>query len=109
MKPLIWIAAGFGAGLAAYWILTNAPVPAHSTGSTDVERAARKTAGWGAKQQVSGAGSSVLGKVKEGIGNFTGNDDLAGEGIGDQVAGTVKRAAGQVAEAAGKTLHDMNL
>jgi uncharacterized protein YjbJ (UPF0337 family) len=108
MKTLLWMAGGLGLGLAAFLILT-APEPEYATGSTDVERAARKAAGWGAKQRVSGTGTGVLGKVKEGFGNVTGNDQLAGEGIGDQVAGAVKKTAGEVAQAAGQALHDLNL
>jgi uncharacterized protein YjbJ (UPF0337 family) len=46
--------------------------------------------------------------VKEGLGNLTGNPDLADEGIGDQVAGSVREGVGKVAQAAGQTLHDLN-
>jgi uncharacterized protein YjbJ (UPF0337 family) len=108
MKPWIWFSTGIGLSLAAFLILTS-PGPQAATGSDDVERAARKAAGWGAKQRVSGAGTGVMGKLKEGLGNLTGNDELAGEGIGDQVAGGLKKAAGEVAQAAGQTLHDLNI
>lgn len=105
---LPWILAGIGLGLAVYLIANPPETPAYSTGSDDVEGAAAKTAGWGAKQQVKGTGGSLVGKLKEGVGNLTGNDRLAGEGEGDQVAGTVKNTVGQVAQAAGQTLHDLN-
>ncbi len=36
---------------------------------------------------------------KEGVGNATGNDKLAGEGMFDQVAGSVMDAAGKAAYA----------
>jgi uncharacterized protein YjbJ (UPF0337 family) len=49
-----------------------------------------------------------VGKAKEVFGNATGNQDLANEGVGDQVIGAVKDAAGSVAQAAGQTLHDLN-
>ena len=106
MKTFLWLAGGLGVGLAAYLILTG---PEYATGSDTVEGAAQKAAGWGTKQRVQGAGAGLVGKVKEGLGNLTGNDDLAGRGQGDQIAGKVKDAAGQVAQAAGQTLHDLNI
>ena len=106
MKTLLWLAGGAGLGLAVYLIVT---APEHPTGSDTVEGAARDTAHWGSKQRVKGAGSGLVGKVKEGVGNLTGDDQLAGEGQGDQVAGTLKDAAGKVAQAAGQTLHDLNV
>lgn len=106
MKTFLWLAGGLGFGLAAYLILT---APQSSTSSDSVEGAARDAAGWGSKQRVKGTGDSLVGKVKEGFGNLTGNDQLAGEGQGDQVAGTIKDAAGKVAQAAGQTLHDLNI
>lgn len=107
MKSLPWILATLGIGVAAY-IVMNTPGPEYATGSDSVERAARKTSQWGSKSRIGGAGSSVLGKIKEGVGNVTGNADLSDEGVGDQVAGSVKKAAGTVAQAAGQTLHDLN-
>jgi len=107
MKAIPWIIAGAALGVAAVVVL-NASSPQHSTGLDGVEDAADRTFRWGSKQRASGAGSSILGKVKEGFGRATGDDDLAGEGIGDQVAGSLKDAAGQVAHAAGQTIHDLN-
>ena len=107
MKTLAWLAAGIGAGLAIY-LIANSPGPQYATGSDNVEGAARNAAGWGTKQRAAGLGSSVVGRVKEGLGNLTGNPDLADEGIGDQVAGNVREGVGKVAQAAGQTLHDLN-
>ena len=107
MKALPWILAGVGVGLVTYFAL-NQPGLQYATGDPDVEDAADRTAFWGSKQRVSGAGSSVFGKVKEGVGRVTGDDELAGEGAGDQLAGAVKDAAGNVAQAAGNVLHEIN-
>lgn len=107
MKTLAWLTAGVGIGLAAY-LIANAPQPEYTTGSDNLEGAARRTAGWGSGQRLRGAGSGVLGRVKEGVGNLTGNDQLANEGIGDQAAGAAERGVGKFAEAAGQTLHDLN-
>lgn len=103
-----WILAGIGLGLAAYLIANPPETPAYATGSDDVEGAAAKTSGWGTKQRFKGTGGSLLGKVKEGVGNLTGNEELADEGAGDQVVGGVKDAVGEVAQAAGQTIHDLN-
>ncbi len=107
MKALPWIIAAAGIGAAAY-VLANTPGPQAATGSDDVESAARSTSQWGSKTRVRGAGGQFLGKAKEGLGNITGNEQMANEGVGDQVAGSVKDAVGEVAQAAGKTLHDLN-
>lgn len=107
MKTFAWLAAGIGIGLATY-LIANAPEPQYATGSDNLEDAARRTAGWGTKQRATGVGSNVLGRVKEGLGNVTGNPNLADEGVGDQVAGNIREGAGKVAQAAGQTLHDLN-
>ncbi len=107
MKSLPWIIAGVGFGLAAYVIL-NQPGPQYATGSDTVEDAAGKTSLWGSKQRLKGTGGGLVGKVKEGVGNATGDDELAGEGVADQVVGEVKDTAGKVAHAVGETLHDLN-
>ena len=108
MKTLSWILAGIGIGVAITYLVNNQSTSAYVTGSDDVEDAAGKTFNWGSKQRVTGTGSSVLGKVKEGVGNLTGKDDLAAEGLVDQATGSIKDAAGQVAHAAGQTIHDLN-
>jgi len=109
MKSLPWILAGTGIGFViAYLVLTDPPAPRYATGSEHVDDAADKVAGWGVKQRFGGAGSSLAGKLKEGIGRATGNDDLAGEGVLDQAAGAVKDGAGQLAQAASETIKDLN-
>jgi uncharacterized protein YjbJ (UPF0337 family) len=107
MKSLPWILAAVGLGVAAY-IVINTPGPEYATGNDDIENAARKTSAWGSKNRITGTGTNLGGKLKEGIGNLTGNDDLAKEGVVDQVTGTLKDAAGSVAQAAGQTLHEFN-
>jgi uncharacterized protein YjbJ (UPF0337 family) len=46
--------------------------------------------------------------VKEGVGRFTGDPDLAAEGTLDKVAGRAKDAAGEFGQAAAQTIHDLN-
>ncbi len=105
MKALPWIIAGVAFGAAAYY-LANAPQPQYA--DRDVEDAANESSLWGGKQRVKGTGGSLLGKAKEGFGRATGDEDLQAEGVGDQVVGSVKDAAGKVAGAVGDTLHDLN-
>lgn len=107
MKALTWMMAGVGVGVLAYIVL-NQPGPEYASGDDDVEYAADRAALWGSKQRVYGAGRGVTGKVKEGIGRITGNDQLAGEGLADQATGAVRDIAGQAAQAVGQTVHDLN-
>ncbi len=105
MKAFPWVVAGVAIGAAVYFIL-NQPGPSYASG--DVERAANKADVWGGKQRLKGTGGSLVGKAKETLGNATGDDDLAAEGTGDQIAGDVKDAVGKVANAASDTLRDFN-
>ena len=107
MKALPWIIAAAGIAGAAY-VLSNTPGPQYATGSDSVEDAARSTSNWGSKTRLRGAGGKFVGKAKQGLGNLTGDDQLASEGVGDQIAGGVAKAAGEVAQAAGQAIHDLN-
>ena|SRR5579863_5098708 len=107
MKALTWVIAGVGASIAAYIVL-NQPGPRYATGDDDVEYAAGRAALWGSKQRISGIGGGLAGKLKEGIGRATGNEQLAGDGVTDQLAGAVKDTAGKAAQVAGQTIHDLN-
>ncbi len=107
MKALTWILAAAGISVVVY-LIVNAPSTQYASGDPDVESAANKTSAWGSRQRVTGTGGSLLGKAKQGLGNITGNDQLAGEGVVDETVGTVKDAAGQAAHAVSDTLHDLN-
>ncbi|HEV2578046.1 MAG TPA: CsbD family protein [Acidobacteriaceae bacterium] len=107
MKTIAWLAAGIGIGLAVY-LIANPPELQYATGSDNLEGAARNAQGWGMKQRATGLGRNVAGRVKEGLGNLTGNPDLADEGLGDRIEGNVREGVGKVAQAAGQTLHDLN-
>jgi uncharacterized protein YjbJ (UPF0337 family) len=107
MKGLTWVIAGVGVAIAAYIVL-NQPGPQYATGDDDVEYAADRTALWGSKQRLSGTGGRLAGRFKESLGRVTGDNQLAGEGAADQLAGAVKDTAGKVAQAAGQTIHDLN-
>jgi uncharacterized protein YjbJ (UPF0337 family) len=107
MKSLTWVIAGVGVAIAAY-IVFNQPGPQSATGDDDVEYAAGRTALWGSKERLSGTARGLAGRVKEGIGAATGNDQLADAGVGDQVTGALEDTAGKVAQSVGQTIHDLN-
>jgi uncharacterized protein YjbJ (UPF0337 family) len=107
MKSFPWILAAAGLGVAAY-VVMNTPGPEYATGNDSIEDAARRTSAWGSKNRITGTGTHLGGKLKEGIGNLTGNPDLANQGVVDQVAGSLKDATGSVAQAAGQTIHEFN-
>jgi uncharacterized protein YjbJ (UPF0337 family) len=104
MNKILWLVGGTTLALAVFAIL-NAPDPEPADG---VDRAAGKVAGWGTKQRATGAGGNLLGKVEEFAGKITGNRDVSDQGVFDQASGSVRNAVGQVAEAAGQTIHDLN-
>ena len=109
MRVFPWIVAGIGIGLGAtLLLLLNEPEAEYATGYDGVEDAARKTFRWGTKSRAKGTAESVVGAVKEGVGRITGDEQLAGEGAAERVAGDVKDAAGTAGQAVGQTIHDLN-
>src|SRR6266700_5069258 len=86
--------AGTGVKLVTI-LLFNESEPDYATGYDGVERAARKTFGWGTKKRAEGKVGSFAGAIKEGVGRLTGDDQMADEGAADRVVGNAKDAAGQ--------------
>lgn len=110
---LALLLAGGAIGAAIAVLILNSEKNAayetgYDTGYDGVDRAAGKTYGWGVKQRAEGKMASVAGAVKEGIGRFTGNEDLEAEGAVDKFAGKVKDKVGEVGTAVGQTIHDLN-
>jgi uncharacterized protein YjbJ (UPF0337 family) len=108
MKALPWVVLGVGVGAALAYVVLNEPRPQAETGWDPMENAANRAWRWGSKARVSGAGTNVAGKVKEGLGRVLGDDDLADEGVADQAVGAMKSGAGELAHAVGETIHDLN-
>lgn len=101
--------AGGAIGAAVAILIVNSDrEPQYATGYDGVERAVGKTFGWGVKQRAKGKMERVAGAVKEGVGQFTGDEDLETEGSIDRVMGKVRDAVGEVGTAAAQTLHDLN-
>jgi uncharacterized protein YjbJ (UPF0337 family) len=59
------------------------------------------------KDEVQGKFEQVKGKVKEGIGNATGNERLVDEGLDDQAAGEVQEGVGTVKRKVGETVQEI--
>ena len=108
MKTVSWIFAGVGAAAAIAYVMYNQPRMQSETGWDSVENTADRAFGWGSRSRLAGAGRNMAGRVKEGLGRFTGNANMADEGVADQAIGSVRNAAGNVAQAAGETIHDLN-
>jgi uncharacterized protein YjbJ (UPF0337 family) len=106
MKRHIWIPLAMGI-VAAYVILDRRATRCAAE-YDNLETAANKTAEWGSKQRMVGTGRGLLGRVKEGLGRLTGNDDLAGQGVVDQIAGAVQDTSGRAAHAVSDTIRDLN-
>ncbi len=103
MKTFLWILGASTLGVAAYVVFSNdsfAP-------AAGADQAEDKVGAWGAKQRTGAATNKVGGKLKQGVGKFTGDDKLKGSGLADQASGAVKDAAGKAAEAISDTLHDL--
>ena len=58
------------------------------------------------KNRVEGSFDQAKGKVKEGVGNLTGDQKLKGEGKADQAAGKVENAVGSAKDKIRETLKD---
>lgn len=56
--------------------------------------------------QVSGKMDQVAGKIKQGVGEAVGNDNLANRGVADQVKGNAKETWGNVKDAADENAAD---
>ncbi len=59
------------------------------------------------KDELNGKVDKLKGKIKEGVGNATDNDDLRGEGIADQAAGNVEEGFGKARRKVGDALHEV--
>ena len=106
MKRQVWIPLALG--IAATYFFLERRAARYAAEFDELEDAADRADLWGSRQRMAGTGRDLFGKVKEGVGRITGNDDLAGEGMIDQVTGAVQDTAGKVANAASDTIRDFN-
>ncbi|MHB1795060.1 MAG: CsbD family protein [Acidobacteriaceae bacterium] len=106
MKRQVWIPLALG--IVATYIILDRRACRYAAEYNELDEAADRTDLWGSRQRIAGTGRDLLGRVKEGIGRITGNDDLAGRGVVDQIAGAMQNATGKAANAASDTIRDFN-
>jgi len=106
MKRQTWIPLALG--IVATYIFLDRRAARQATEYDEWEAAADRTDLWGSKQRIAGTGRNLLGKLKESVGRITGDDDLAGRGVVDQIAGTAQDRAGKAANAASDTLREFS-
>jgi len=59
------------------------------------------------KDELNGKVDKLKGKIKEGVGNATNDDELRGEGQADQAAGHVEEGFGKARRKVGDALHEV--
>ena len=106
MKRQVWIPLALG--IVATYIFLDRRATRFAAEYDELERAADRADLWGSKQRIAGTGRDLLGKVKETVGRITGDDDLAGRGIVDQLTGAAQDTAGKAANAASDTIREFN-
>ena len=58
------------------------------------------------KDRIVGAGRTLLGKAEQGVGDAVDSNDLVGDGIVDQVAGSIQHGYGKVKDAVDDLIDD---
>ena len=106
MNKVAWILGLACLGAAGY-VLWNDLANRDLQPVDDWDEASAQVGAWGTKQRVTGIGSQLGGKLKQGVGYVADDRELQGEGVVDEVAGKIKDAAGQAAHAVSDTIHDL--
>ncbi len=104
MKRQVWIPLALG--IVATYIFLERRAARYAAEYDELDEAADRTDLWGNKQRIAGTGRDLLGRMKEGIGRFTGDDDLANRGVVDQIEGAMQGTAGKAANSVSDTIRD---
>ena len=105
LKNFLWFLGGATLIAAVYTVMNQ---QAGITASADgVDEAGTKAGLWGTAQRGFGFGGQLKGKLEQGVGSLTGDETLTNQGVFDEVAGSVKGAAGKLAQVVGKTIQDL--
>lgn len=59
------------------------------------------------KDELSGKAESLKGRIKENVGEATGDERLRDEGVADQVEGNVQEGFGKARRKVGETIEDI--
>jgi uncharacterized protein YjbJ (UPF0337 family) len=107
MNKFMWILGATCLGAAAYVLFSDqlATGARQGYGANDL---GSDVGQWGTKQRVKGSGGVLGGKLKQGFGKLTGDDQTESEGYADEVGGRLKDAAGQAAHAVSDTIAELN-
>ncbi len=97
MNKFMWVLGATCLGVAAYVLLSDAS--ANRRTADGLDDLSDEVSDWGTKNRVKGTGGVLGGKLKQGFGKLTGDDELQGEGAVDEGVGRVKDVAGQAAHA----------
>jgi len=108
MKTFLWLLGASTLGFVAYVIVNDNNLDSRSRRVGDVDETGNQVGQWGTKQRVTGTGGQLGGKLKQGVGKLTGDKEMQGSGLVDEVTGSVKDAAGKAAHAVEDTIHDLN-
>ena len=106
MNKFLWLIGGTTLAIAAYVVMNQQL--GITTPANGVDDAGNQAGIWGTKQRGFGLSGQLKGKIEQGAGQLTGNSDLQNQGAFDEAKGAVKNAAGQVAQAVGGAIHDLN-
>lgn len=106
MKRQVWIPLALG--IVVTYIFLDRRAARYAAEYDELDEAADRTDLWGSKQRIAGTGRDFLGRIKEGIGRITGDDDLANRGVVDQIAGAMQETAGKAANAVSDTIREFN-
>ncbi|RRA50046.1 CsbD family protein [Acidipila sp. EB88] len=95
----MWILGVTFLGATAYVLYSNQLTPGPQYAGDDVDEFGNNIGSWGTKQRVTGTGSKLGGKLKQGFGKLTGDEQTESEGYVDEAVGNIKDGVGQAAHA----------
>lgn len=98
MSKFMWILGATCLGVAGYLFFTDSLGTRGQSGD-ELDEFGERVGNWGTKNRVTGTGGQLGGKLKQGAGKLTGDDELQSEGMLDEGIGKVKDAAGKAAHA----------
>ncbi len=109
MSKFMWILGVTCLGAAAYVLLTDQGYGTRATsGADDLDDVSGRMGQWGTRKRAGGMGNVLGGKLKQGFGKVTGDEQTESEGYMDEAGGRIKDAAGQAAHAVSDTISDLN-
>ena len=108
MRASRLLLTGIGVGAALTYALFYEPTLRQEAEFDGVEDTANRMRRWGTKKRFGAGADTLVGRVKEGVGRIAGDENILGEGIGDQAVGAVKDTVGRWGQAVGETVHDLN-